>query len=102
MNEKFKWLKRRAESVMSLAVDVAGRTRVGRHIYTTVLANAMRRVQHVTHQGVELVFAVPNALTEYRANTFSTKEPETLEWLDTIPHSSVVWDIGANVGLYSC
>ena len=35
-------------------------------------------------------------------DTFSTKEPETLEWIDGIPEGAVVWDIGANVGLYSC
>ena len=35
-------------------------------------------------------------------DTFSTKEPETLEWIDTFPLGSVVWDIGANIGLYSC
>jgi len=33
---------------------------------------------------------------------FATKEPETLEWIDRIPEKSVLWDIGANVGLYSC
>ena len=36
-----------------------------------------------------------------RANTFLTKEPETLEWIDRIKHGSVLWDIGANVGIYS-
>lgn len=37
-----------------------------------------------------------------RVDTFSTKEPETLEWIESIPKKSVFWDIGANVGLYSC
>jgi FkbM family methyltransferase len=37
-----------------------------------------------------------------RVSTFSTKEPETLEWIDAIPEGAVLWDIGANVGLYSC
>jgi FkbM family methyltransferase len=49
-----------------------------------------------------LKFHVPNSVNRYRANTFLTKEPETLEWLDRIPAGSVVWDIGANVGLYTC
>ena len=62
----------------------------------------MGRIQQVRHQDVCLVFATPNALNQYRADTFSTKEPETLEWIERMSENSVLWDIGANVGLYSC
>lgn len=31
----------------------------------------------------------------------STKEPETVQWLDALPVGSVLWDIGANVGSYT-
>ena len=37
-----------------------------------------------------------------RANTFSSKEPETLEWIDSMQKKSILWDVGANVGTYSC
>lgn len=37
----------------------------------------------------------------YRADTFHTKEPETLEWIDSFSGDVVLWDIGANVGVYS-
>jgi FkbM family methyltransferase len=40
-------------------------------------------------------------LCAWRAKTFSTKEPETLEWIDSIPKDSILWDVGANIGLYS-
>ncbi len=47
-------------------------------------------------------FYTPNALTRYRADTFSTKEPETLQWIDKYANKDdVFFDIGANVGLYS-
>jgi len=46
-------------------------------------------------------FSAPNSLSYYRVNTFSSKEPETLEWIDSFSADSVFWDIGANVGLYS-
>ena len=36
-----------------------------------------------------------------RAATFLSKEPETLEWIDSIPDNCVLWDVGANIGLYS-
>lgn len=79
-----------------------GGTRPGRYIYAQIVGSAMSRTQSVSHRGVSLSFSVPNALNEYRVETFSSKEPETLEWIDGIPEGSVVWDIGANVGLYSC
>ena len=48
------------------------------------------------------MFSVPNRINNFRFETFSTKEPETLEWIDSIPQGSVLWDIGANIGLHSC
>lgn len=44
----------------------------------------------------------PNRINKFRAKTFFTKEPETLEWIDSFETESTLWDIGANVGLYSC
>ncbi len=55
----------------------------------------------VVHNGVLLEFYCPNFLCRYRTESFSTKEPDTLEWIDLMPRGSVLWDIGANVGLYS-
>jgi len=48
-------------------------------------------------------FFVPNYITNYLIDTFFTKEPETLEWIDSFDGSKKVifWDIGANIGLYS-
>ena len=83
-------------------VGIMRKTRVGRYVYARIVGGAMSRTQTVNHRGVSLSFSVPNALNQYRADTFSSKEPETLEWIDAIPRGSVVWDIGANVGLYSC
>ena len=54
----------------------------------------------ITKYGV-LSFFCPNELTRWRSNTFHEKEPETLEWIDTFSDGDILWDIGANVGLYS-
>lgn len=43
----------------------------------------------------------PNEVCRYRTDTFSTKEPETLEWIDRHGGDGAFYDIGANVGLYS-
>ncbi len=46
-------------------------------------------------------FYVPNGPCLYRALTMKTKEPWTLEWIDTFTKGDIFWDIGANVGVYS-
>jgi len=51
---------------------------------------------------VELQFFTPNNLCLFRAESFSSKEPETLEWIEEFGvNGAVFFDIGANVGLYS-
>tara|TARA_B100001105_G_scaffold255464_1_gene255107 strand:- start:2760 stop:3659 length:900 start_codon:yes stop_codon:yes gene_type:complete len=61
----------------------------------------MQRVRMEAYKGHTLKFIVPNVLSDWRAQTFATKEPETLEWIDSMLEESVLWDVGANVGLYS-
>ncbi len=52
---------------------------------------------------IKIDFFVPNQLTNYRIDTYFTKEPETLEWIDSFEKKDnlIFWDIGANIGLYS-
>jgi FkbM family methyltransferase len=49
----------------------------------------------------KLLFHIPNWLTEYRARTLLTKEPETISWINRFPLNSVFFDVGANIGVYS-
>jgi len=90
------------KSISSLLVNVTVTTGIGRYFLDQILSSVMSRTCSVRHQGLDLTFAIPNIVNYVRINTFSTKEPETLEWIDGILKGSVVWDIGANVGLYSC
>ncbi len=77
-------------------------TRVGRIVADQAVVEAIGDVVTVDHHGLEMRFAATNWINRFRAETFSSKEPETLEWIDGMPPGSVLWDIGANVGLYSC
>ena len=51
----------------------------------------------------KIKFFVPNQLTNWRIDTFFSKEPETLDWIDSFENEEnfIFWDIGANIGLYS-
>jgi FkbM family methyltransferase len=95
-------LKRLAKRLIDFVAVLSGTTLAGRYLHGRIVSREMARTHRVVHGDLSLEFAVPNALNEYRAETFSTKEPETLAWIDSIPRGSVFWDIGANVGLYTC
>lgn len=94
-------VKHLIRSAISSLVGSSGRTRIGQYFFKQIVAAAMERVCDVSHAGMLFRFATPNSLCDWRAKTFSTKEPETLAWLDSIPKNSVLWDVGANIGLYS-
>ena len=97
-----KLIKQCLESLVKSLVLLMNGNSVGRLIIDRFVSEAMNRNRVVRHNGVELSFVVPNNFNNFRFETFSTKEPETLEWIDGIPEGSVIWDIGANVGLYTC
>ncbi len=82
-------------------VDLTVRTRIGQHFERLIINSAMGRVVDVFHDGLPFRFAAPNPLCRWRYETFASKEPETLEWINTMPSGAVLWDVGANVGLYS-
>jgi len=46
-------------------------------------------------------FWCPGSIPLWRANTLLTKEPKTIEWINTFGENDVFWDIGANIGVYS-
>jgi len=48
-----------------------------------------------------MTFHTPNEVCRYRASTFSTTEPETLEWIEEYGGAGAFYDIGANVGVYA-
>jgi len=67
----------------------------------TCFVEALAPYQAVETKYGELRLQCPSRTAEFRARTFHEKEPETLEWIDSLSPGEVFWDIGANVGLYS-
>jgi len=66
--------------------------------------NQKLNITHKSNTGknVELSFYTPNSVNFFRAKTFSIKEPETLSWIEEFGNKgAILFDIGANVGLYS-
>lgn len=53
------------------------------------------------YKNTPLTFNTPNDMCMWRVKTLLSKEPETIKWLENLTESDVLWDIGANIGLYS-
>lgn len=77
------------------------RRKLSERLVGFVIRDALKRTRAVNHGSVQLVLAEPGPQIKSRNLTFSSKEPGTLEWIDSFPSGSELWDIGANVGLYS-
>lgn len=59
-------------------------------------------VSKITHKVFgDVLFATGNEQCEMRVRTFFYKEPDTIEWLKELDPGEVLYDIGANVGMYS-
>ncbi len=46
-------------------------------------------------------FVGPSGRALHDAHGFNVDEPETVAWVESLPADAVLWDIGANVGLYA-
>jgi FkbM family methyltransferase len=46
-------------------------------------------------------FFTPNSVCVWRVSTFHTKEPDTVAWLRSMQPGEMLFDVGANVGMYA-
>jgi FkbM family methyltransferase len=66
-----------------------------------IIKTIRNKKTEIKYNGFSYTFSTPNSMCLERVRSFSSKEPETLNWIDSFPEGSILWDIGANVGLYS-
>ena len=72
------------------------------HTRAEALEQLLDRAIAVTDAGqARLRFYAPSPLLRARATTVLSKEPDTTAWINTFDSSSVFWDIGANVGVFT-
>jgi FkbM family methyltransferase len=76
-------------------------TTLGRHVLNLAARVSTDLVIEVRHGSHRIRLAGGGWRVDARVRTFSTKEPETLRWLEDLTVNDVLWDVGANIGLYS-
>ncbi|MEC8074298.1 MAG: FkbM family methyltransferase [Pseudomonadota bacterium] len=56
----------------------------------------------INSNNTSLKFYVNNYINKFRVDTLFTKEPDTIKWIDTFKEGEIFYDIGSNIGLYTC
>jgi len=95
-------MKNLIKKIINQFLELFSKTSIGKYVHKSLIDQAMSKTSTIIHNDEKLIFSTPNTLNAYRVTSFSSKEPETLEWIDGFEKDSVFWDIGANIGLYSC
>ena len=63
---------------------------------------AVRPIARCKIDGLSIAIRITTPNEHHRADTYATKEPETIEWLrENLREGDVFYDVGANIGLYS-
>jgi len=91
----------RIRNLLSYLISFFIRSKLIFKVFQVVIDEVYKKTFTVEHKNLKMVFSVPNYLALYRCETFGTKEPDTLTWVEKMDSDSVFWDIGANVGIYS-
>ena len=94
-------MKNLAEPLVAGFLSWLSSTLLGRYVYQQIINAAMNQTKMVNYRSHQMIFSVPNWLSQYRMSTFATKELETLKWIDAIPKGAVLWDVGVNIGPYT-
>ncbi len=68
---------------------------------STEIVQQIQPVIKIPTKKGDLLCKIDHGRLLWRANTFYIEEPETINWLDTLKKEDVLWDVGANVGLFS-
>ena len=70
-------------------------------VFTTEIVQAINPVAKISTKHGDMHCVCGHGRLLWRVKTFFTEEPQTIEWLDNLNKEDTLWDVGANIGLYS-
>ena len=97
-----KFIKKFLNWIIKIIISSFKKFNIGRYIIDQFTQNVSNIIIEIPNKNLNLKFYSPNRLNNFRINTFFTKEPETINWIDNFEEDTIFFDIGANIGLYSC
>jgi FkbM family methyltransferase len=63
--------------------------------------SSLKNYSIIYYRGAKFFFINSNKILRYRINSFKTKEPETLKWIESFDKKTSFWDIGSNIGEFA-
>ncbi len=71
--------------------------------WSALLIHRLKNICYTVYPsgGWPLDYVASNPILLWRAQTLLSKEPETIEWINSMAEGDILFDIGANVGMYS-
>lgn len=82
-------------------ISVLAKTPLWYPFASAVISEVRSRLVVLKVDETTMKFHVPNDRCLFRADSLMSKEPETIEWIDSFEPEQIFWDIGACVGTYS-
>ena len=76
-------IKSKIKLFIFFIVSLVYRTRIGKFAAEKFIFLSMNNVKKVFYNDCNLKFVVPNSVNRFRIDTFASKEPETLNWIDS-------------------
>ena len=97
-----KAIKKTINFVIKKILDFLFLFNFGRYLIEKIQLTINLKKYSINYKNKKYEFFIPNRFNYFRAETFLTKEPETIDWIENFSKDKIFWDIGANIGLYSC
>lgn len=69
--------------------------------WTAGLTQDLEAITYKASDDKDYFYSALNPLLLWRAQTLFSKEPETIKWIRSMGQGDILFDVGANVGMYS-
>jgi FkbM family methyltransferase len=69
--------------------------------FATESAEKLIPIDSINTKYGEIKYYCLGTIPLWRSKTLYDKEPELIEWIDKMDDDDILWDVGANVGIYS-
>ena len=79
------------KKIISFTACIVFKTKVGKVVSESFIKLSMNDTKEINYKGFKFKFITPNSINRFRIDTFATKEPETLEWIDSFKKNTVFW-----------
>jgi FkbM family methyltransferase len=95
------WWEKKLKKYFEVGTVIEKEKECELHVIVGPKKEVQPEITTIEKGGLKFKFYTPNDTTRWRANTLFIKEPTTIDWLDSIKHGEVLYDVGANVGSYT-